>query len=75
MSQIHVLNHIADNKEYYTYILESHGELTLIIEKNNSIKYAEILGLMVTHNTKNKSVKQIVDNVKNYISECADNNQ
>ena len=76
MSQIHDFNKIANNKAYNTYILESHGELTLIIEDlNGNIAYAEIFGVMITHNTKTKSVKNIVNRVKDYIMELQFNNE
>ena len=77
MSQIHVLNNLLDKKykkDYYLYMLESHGELTLILEHKGSLVYAEILGIMITQNTGTKAVIEIVQKTKDYIDEVTNNN-
>ena len=65
MSQIHILNKMLSQEEkqdYYFYCLESHGELTFILEYKGKLVYANIMNVMVTHNDKNH--KDIIDRLE-----------
>ena len=49
MSRIIDLNNKLNNRAYNFYCLDSHGELTFILEQYDRIIYANIYNVMVTN--------------------------
>jgi hypothetical protein len=70
MSRIINLTDKLDNNDYYFYCLDSHGELTFILERDNILLYANIYNVMVTHDKPlDKEDKRNIDKVKALIGE------
>ena len=73
MSRIIDINNKLNNRAYNFYCLDSHGELTFILEQYDRIIYANIYNVMVTHNnpigkTEKNLVKQIEDLIYNEVN-------
>jgi len=71
MSQIIVLNDKINNeRDYYFYCLDSHGEFTFILESKGNLIYAEIFDVMTTtYNPRNHKDQKIINMVKAFIEE------
>lgn len=75
MSTIHVLNDkISATKDFYFYCLDSHGELTFILEYLGELIYANIYNVMVTHDLtekykNNKVVSDVIGQVKDLLED------
>ena len=76
MSRIHVLNDkISATKDFYFYCLDSHGELTFILEYLGELLYANIYNVMVTHDLSEKYKDNIiVSDVIGQVKDILENN-
>ena len=70
MSRIIDLNDKLNNRAYNFYCLDSHNELTFILECYGLLVYAHIFGVMTTHDLSHmKQYKKVINQVKNIIGE------
>lgn len=68
MSRIIDLNDKLNNRAYNFYCLDSHNELTFILECYGTLIYANIYNVMVTHDlSRFKQYKNVITQVKNMI--------